>query len=211
MPWAIWSPEDFPKRSDAGYMVDYCQAYGVQIVLKAGEWTELDPDGFYTKSYSNSWVDKVADEKEVTVSAKDLAVRICRDRGGEFEGVYVPIGLMYCNTDKTGKEEIKALEEEGKKRNLEFRRRTIGVFETQFRVKSQGGPGRWTPTTYEKECYDMLGKLPPEVVNRPAVQPAAAAPVIQIVQPDPAMIAELVAAEVAKQRAAEKPKPIKVI
>src|SRR5476651_1994869 len=97
MPWQIWSPEDFPKRSDQGWLVDYAQSYGIQVILKADTWVELDPDGFYTKSYSNSWVDKTSDEKDITISAKDLAVRICKDRGGDFNGVFYPVGLMFCN------------------------------------------------------------------------------------------------------------------
>jgi len=198
MPWQIWSPEDFPKRSDAGFMVDYCQAYRIQVTLKADTWTELDPDGFYKDSYVTSWVDKEADQKEVTTSARDLAARICRDRGGEFNGVHYPVGLMFCNSDKATKEEIKALEVEGRRRNLEYRKRVVEAFETQFRVKSQGGAGRWIPNSYEKECYRLLGITPPEVVNRPAVQAPAN---IQIVQPDASMISQLIAAEVEKRMA----------
>jgi hypothetical protein len=196
MPWQIWSPEDFPKRGEQGYLVDYCTAYGIQVILHANQWTELDADGFYTKSYSNSWVDKQADEKEITITAKEIAARICRDRCGEFEGVKVPVGLMYCNSDHTKEKELKELEVEGKKRNLVYRKKVVEAFETQFRVKSQGGAGRWTPNPYERECYDVLGFAPPEVVNRPAVQAPAN---IQIVQPDAAMISQMVAAEVEKR------------
>lgn len=202
MPWAIYSPEDFPKRGDQGYLVDYAQAYRIQVALHAGMWTELDADGFYKDTYVTSWVDKEADNKEVTISAKDLATRICRDKGAEFNGVFVPVGLMFCNTDKTSKEELAQLEEEGKKRNAIFRRKTVEQFEMQFRVKMQGGPGRWAPNTYELECYNSLGQNPPEVVNRPTVQAPAN---IQIIQPDPAQLAAMVAAEVAKIEAARKP------
>lgn len=196
MPWQIWSPEDFPKRSDAGHMVDYCQAYRIQVTLKENSWTQLDPEGFYKDSYVTSWVDKEADQKEVVTSARDLAARICRDRGGDFNGVHYPVGLMFCNSDKATEKEIKELEVEGRRRNLEYRKKVVESFETQFRVKSQGGPGRWTPTTYERECYTMLNLAPPEVVNRPAQQ---VAPNIQIVQPDASMIQQLIAAEVEKR------------
>jgi hypothetical protein len=202
MPWQIWSPEDFPKRGDGGFLVDYVQAYRIQVTLKQNQWTQLDPDGFYKDSYVTSWVDKQADEKEVTISARELATRICRDKGATFNGTFYPVGLMYCNSDTTKPEELKQLVEEGIRRNYEFRNRIIEDFETQFRVKSQGGPGRWTPNTYEKECYKMLNKMPPEVVNRPVQQTA---PQVQIIQPDPAMIAQLVAqqvqAELAKRAA----------
>jgi len=198
MTWAIWSPEDFPKRGDGGYLIDYAQAYRIQITLHADQWTELDPDGFYKDTYVTSWVDKEADQKEVTISARELAARICRDRGMEFNGAYYPAGLMFCNTDKETPETMKALEVEGKRRNLEFRKKTVESFEMQFRVKMQGGPGRWTPTTYEKECYDILGVKPPEVVNRPAQQAPAN---VQIIQPDPGMISQLIAAEVEKRMA----------
>lgn len=193
MPWQIWSPEDFPKRGANGFMEDYAIAYGIQIILQKYAWTELDESGFYTKSYVSSWVDKQADEKEIVTSARDLAERICRDKCGTFEGVKVPVGLMFCNSDRTKPEEIKALEAEGKKRNLAYRKKVVQEFETQFRAKNNGDLGRWTPNIYEQECYDMLGIRAPEVVNRPA------APQIHVVQPDAAMISQLVAAEVEKR------------
>lgn len=202
MPWAIWSPEDFPKRGEQGYMVDYCIAYRIQVLLYANTWTELEKEGFYKDSYVTSWVDKSADEKEVTISARELATRICRDKGMEFNGVHYPVGLMFCNSDNTSKDEMYALEAEGKKRNLIFRKKVVDAFEMQFKVKAQGGPGRWAPNGYEEDCYKVLGIAPPEVVNRPAVQ---VAPQVQIIQPDPDMIAQLVAAEVARQRSADVP------
>ena len=198
MPWQIWSPEDFPKRGEQGYLVDYCQAYRITINLKAGQWTQLDPDGFYKDSYVTSWVDKEADQKEVTISARELATRICRDRGMEFNGTFYPVGLMFCNSDQTKPGEIAALEAEGEKRNLAFRKKTIEAFEVQFRVKSQGGPGRWAPNSYETECYKVWEMNPPEVVNRPTQQ---VAPQVTIIQPDAAMIASIVAAEVEKRMA----------
>src|SRR5712664_2750614 len=110
MPWQIWSPEDFPKRGDQGYLVDYVQAYRITVALHEDQWTQLDPDGFYKDSYVTSWVDKEADSKEVTISARELATRICRDKGMEFEGVFYPVGLMFCNSDTTKPEEVAALE-----------------------------------------------------------------------------------------------------
>lgn len=197
MPWQIWSPEDFPKRGDAGYMIDYVQAYRITINLFEDTWTQLDPDGFYKDSYVTSWVDKEADQKEITISARELATRICRDRGGEFGGIWYPVGLMFCNSDTTKPEVISQLEAEGRKRNKTYREKVVESFEMQFRVKMQGGPGRWTPTTYEKSCYDILGIKPPEVVNRPAAQ----VPQSIIVQPDASMIASMVAKEVEKRMA----------
>jgi hypothetical protein len=198
MPWQIWSPEDFPKRGDGGFLVDYCQAYRIQVILKADTWTQLDADGFYKDTYITSWVDKDADSKEITISSRELATRICRDKGIDFNGTYYSVGLMFCNSDNTNLEEISKLEAEGKRRNLAFRKKVVESFEMQFRVKSQGGPGRWAPTTYEQECYDLLKLTPPEVVNRPAAQVPAN---IQIIQPDPAVMAQLVAAEVEKRMA----------
>jgi hypothetical protein len=143
-------------------------------------------------------VDKEADEKEITISARELATRICRDRGMEFNGAFFPVGLMFCNSDTTEPKEIAALEAEGKKRNLAFRKKVIESFEVQFRVKSQGGPGRWSPNSYEMECYKVWEMSPPEVVNRPVAQTPAT---VQIIQPDAAMISTLVAAEVEKRMA----------
>lgn len=202
MPWAIWSPEDFPKRMDDGSLSDYAIAYRIQVILKANSWTYLDPDGFYRDSYTQSWVDKTADEKEVVTSAKDVAVRICRDKGQAFpiNGKHFPVGLMYCNTDKESEETIKKLEEEGKKRNLEFRKQVVNAYEVQFRLALQGKPGRLSPTGYEKECYDILGMTPPEVVNRPTESSKPSE--IRIVEPDPAVISALVQAEMEKRLAA---------
>ena len=179
-------------------MVDYAQAYRIQVILSADTWTQLDPDGFYKDTYVTSWVDKEADSKEITISARELATRICRDKGMEFNGTFYPVGLMFCNSDNTKPEEIAKLEAEGKKRNMAFRKKVVESFEMQFRVKSQGGPGRWAPNQYEEDCYKVLGMNPPEVVNRPATQ---VAPQIQIVQPDPSMMAQLVSAEVEKRMA----------
>lgn len=200
MPWAIYSPEDFPKRMDDGSLSDYAIAYRIQVILKAHQWTNLDPDGFYRDTYVQSWVDKEADSKEVVTSAKDVAVRICRDKGQSFpiNGKYFSAGLMYCNTDKETPETIKALEEEGEKRNKVFREQVVKAYEIQFRLAIQGKPGRLTPTGYEQECYDILGLKPPEVVNHPEQAPARE---VKIIEPDPEMIQQLVAAQVEKEMA----------
>lgn len=203
MPWAIYSPEDFPKRGEDGSLIDYAIAYRIQVILKADEWTMLDPDGFYRDTYVQSWVDKEADAKEVVTSARDVASRICRDKGQAFpiNGKFYSAGLMFCNTDKETPETIKALEAEGKKRNIEFRNQVVKAYEIQFRLAIQGKPGRLTPTQYEQECYNILKLTPPEVVQRQA-EPQTRAEV-KIIEPDPEMIAQLVAAEVEKAMAAK--------
>jgi hypothetical protein len=202
MPWAIYSPEDFPKRQDDGSLSDYAMAYRIQVILKAHQWTYLDPDGFYRDSYCMNSSATDADWKEVVTSAKDVAVRICRDKGQCFpiNGKYFSAGLMFCNTDKETPETIKKLEEEGERRNLEFRKQVVKAYEIQFRLAIQGKPGRLTPTSYEQECYDILKLTPPEVVNRPAEQQTQA-PVVKIIEPDPEMIQQLVAAQVEKEMA----------
>jgi len=202
MPWSIWSPENFPKRMDDGSLGDYAIAYRIQVILKAGEWTPLAEEGFYKDSYCQSFVNTEADWKEVVTSAKDVAVRICRDKGQSFpiNGKYYSTGLMYCNTDKESPEIIKALEQEGIKRNMEFRRQVVKAYEIQFRLAIQGKPGRLTPTGYEQECYDILKLTPPEVVNRPAEQ--APAREVKVIEPDPEIISQLVSAEVEKRMAA---------
>lgn len=202
MPWAIYSPEDFPKRGEDGSLIDYAIAYRIQVILKAGEWTLLDPDGFYRDNYCQSWVDKEADFKEVVTSAKDVAARICRDKGQSFpiNGKFFAAGLMYCNTDKETPETITALEVEGQKRNKAFREQVVKAYEIQFRLAIQGKPGRLTPTAYEQDCYELLKLTPPEVVQR---QPEPQAREVKIVEPDPEMLAQLVAAEVEKVMAAK--------
>jgi hypothetical protein len=201
MPWSIWSPEDFPKRMDDGSLGDYAIAYRIQVILEAGKWTPLAEEGFYRDSYCQSFVNTEADWKEVVTSAKDVAARICRDKGQAFpiNGKYYTAGLMFCNTDNEPPETIKALEAEGMKRNMEFRKQVVRAYEIQFRLAIQGKPGRLTPTGYEQECYDTLGLVPPEVVARPQEAPMARE--VKVIEPDLEMIAQLVAAQVEKEMA----------
>ena len=182
---AIYSPEDYPKFIDGG-MTDYRQAFGVQVILHAHQWTELDELG-YKQVYYNSWQD--SEGKEIFISSKQLAERIVGD--------YKMRGLRWANLDKISPEEKKAIEMEGDAQNLKFRKMMVERFEIAFRVASQGQPGgRLVPNAYEDECYKLLGMMPPEIVQRVQVQ-SNLEPVM--VQPDPALMAQLVSQEVARQ------------
>lgn len=194
MPWSIYSSEDFPKMQRDGYWADYRGANGMTIILKGHQWNDLDELG-YKKDYYNSWVEAAGDAKEIFVSSKQVAERIVRDAVGMFGQRLMPLGMAFCNTDKTSEKEMKELAKAAETQNLAYRKCVVEEFEIQFRGKVQGGPGRYIPTLYEEECYNLLEMRLPEVIQKPQV------PQQIIVQPNEAMIAELVTAEVNKRMA----------
>ena len=82
--WAIYSPEDFPKwDEDNAHWTDYRQSLGVQVVLKAGQWTPLggtDGEGLgYKQTRWESWVDAAGEGRESFVTCKDVALRMAGD------------------------------------------------------------------------------------------------------------------------------------
>src|SRR5207253_5204739 len=165
MPWAIYSCEEYPKwDADNNCMTDYRQALGVQVILHAHAWTELED--FYKHVRYESWVDAAGEGREAVISGRQVAERMA----GDFH----LRGIACANLDKISKEEKAAIEKAAEERNLKFRRMFVDRFEQQFRTKSQGGPGRWTPNTYEAECYKILGLTPPDVVQRIPEQKAPA-------------------------------------
>jgi len=188
--FAIYSPEDFPKWTEDG-MADYRQAFGIQVVMKAHTWTELkgqDGEGLGWKmEYFNNWVDAAGDAKETFHSCKDVATRIV----GDFK----ERGLRFANLDKITAKEKKEIETQAEEVNLNFRRKFVQRFEISFRERLQANPGRLTPNAYEEECYKILGMTPPEIVARPQAPQAQQV----VVQPDPAMIQDMVRLELEKQ------------
>lgn len=194
MPWALYSPENYPKQTEDG-MADYRQAYGVQIILHAHSWTELDELGYKIEYYGN-WIEAAGDAKEVFVSSEQIASRIAGDfkmrgiRAAKLEGDKCYIRNMQGKLEETAKEVI---ENESKQQNLRFRKQMVDRFEVQFRIASLGQPGgRLVPTAYEEECYKMIGSKPPELVQR---IPEAPKQQTIIAQPDPELIALLVKQE----------------
>ena|SRR5271156_6707201 len=187
--WSVYSPEGFPKWTEDG-MADYRQAFGIQVTMKAHEWTALtgqDGEGLGWKvEYFGNWVDGAGDGKEIFISCKQWAERVI----GDFK----ERGLRYANLEKISAKEKKAIEDDAEKANLLFREKFVKRFEISFRERLQGNPGRLTPNAYEEECYKILNLTPPEIVAR------AAAPQNQqiVVQPDPEMIQAMVALEVQK-------------
>lgn len=162
--WAIFSPEDFPKRQNDGSMADYKTMFGVTVILKAGEWTELEDEGYDKKSWTDWQHAKEEDNPRVVHhSSRAFAERLCAQPPFGFADV----GLVCANLERTKPEEKKALEDRANAQNLKYRKDVINNFEVQFRLKSQGGAGRLVPTLYEEECYKLLGIEVPQIVNRP--------------------------------------------
>lgn len=189
MAWAVYSAEDFPKWDEENKcQTDYKQALGVQVILRAHQWTNLDEFGYKHTRYE-SWVDGAGEGKEHFVSSKEVAVRLAGDFGS--------VGIGVADLDRISDQERQTIEKRCEEMNMKHRKRFVDRFEQQFRVKTQGGPGRWVPNTYEQECYDLHGIVPPEVVQRANQQPANPVQVIET-KIDPELLATLVAAEVAK-------------
>lgn len=188
MSWAIYSPEDYPKRdTENNEWVDYKAALGCTIILKAHEWTELDD--FYKHTHFESWVQDQGNAREIVVTGKQVAERM--------QGDFRLRGIRCANLDKITPEEKAVIEKDAEEANMKFRWLFITRFEQQFRVKTQGGPGRWIPNFYEEECYKLHNRKPPDVVPQATAAPAT--PII--VQPDQEMINQLVAQQVEKQLA----------
>jgi hypothetical protein len=187
MAWSVYSPEDFPKwDEDNNCMVDYRQALGVQVIFHAHQWTTLDD--FYRHVRYESWVDAAGEGRESIITGKQLAERLAGDFGSR--------GLAMADLDKISAEQKKDIESKAEARNMKHRRLFIDRFEQQFRSKMQGGPGRWTPNTYEAECYKLHGLKPPETVTK-APEERDSKPQIIIQQPDPEMIQQMVSQQVA--------------
>jgi hypothetical protein len=194
--WALYSAEEFPKWTDDGW-ADYVQALGVQVILKAGEWTELkgeDGDGLLWRiTHYGNWIDAAGDAKETAVTCKQVAERIA--------GHYRLRGVRCADLDRTSPEQKKAIEEDSKAANLRFRELFVKRFEHQARLFSLGQPGgRATPTPYEEECYKLLGKKLPDfgISSQPVQGPA---PHIIVQEISPEVLAAAVAAEIARQTA----------
>jgi hypothetical protein len=186
--WSVYSAEDFPKwDEDNTCMTDYRQALGVQVILKAGQWTKLED--FYKLTRWESWIDAAGEGRTDVVTGREVAERLT----GDFRSR----GITSADLDKITDKVREALERDANEQNLKLRRMFVNRFEEQFRTKMQGGPGRWIPNTYEMECYRLLGLKPPDVVRQDA--PATEQKQIVIEQKiDPEFLAQLVAAEVAK-------------
>jgi hypothetical protein len=182
MPWAIYSPEDYPKWDvDNNCQTDYRQALGVQVILHAHQWTEVED--FYKHVRYESWVDASGEGRESVITGRQL----CERMAGDFK----LRGIRSANLDRITEKEKKAIEQDGEEQNLKFRKMFVNRFEEQFRVKTQGGPGRWTPNTYEAECYALLNLKPPDVVQRIPEQQKSE-PVIIEQKIDPEFLQQLI-------------------
>lgn len=189
MPWSVYSSEDFPKwDSENGCQCDYLQALGVQVILRAGKWTHLED--FYKHVRYESWVDAAGDGRESITTGQQVAERL--------HGDFRLRGVRCANLDKITDSEREAIEVDSKQVNLKLRRMFVDRFEQQFRTKMQGGPGRWLPNPYEAECYQLLGLKPPDTVQKQTEERVAQPAVVIKESVDQELLAQLVAAEVAR-------------
>lgn len=193
MAWGIYSAEAFPKWDvENGCMVDYRQSLGVQVILHAKTWTTLED--FYTITRYESWIDAAGEGKEAIITGKQVAERMT----GDFR----LRGIGCCDMNKATDAEKEKIATDCDAQNMKYRRMFIDRFEQQFRTKTQGGPGRWTPTSYEDECYKLHGLKPPDVVQK---APEHREQDVKIIKEsvDPEILQQLVQAEVERQRMAQ--------
>ena len=188
MSWNVYSAEDFPKwDEDNTCMTDYRQALGIQVILKAKQWTKLED--FYKLTRYESWIDAAGEGRESVHTGREVAERLT----GDFR----LRGIACADLDRITDKEREKIEHDANEQNLKLRRMFVNRFEEQFRTKMQGGPGRWIPNTYEMECYRILGLKPPDVVQKVA-DTSQQQPIVIEQKVDPEFLAQLVAAEVAK-------------
>lgn len=67
-----------------------------------------------------------------------------------------PRGVVFTDHEPTAAERA-TLEKQAQERNIEFRLAAIQHYEDQVREHETGNPARTKPTTYELECYEILG------------------------------------------------------
>lgn len=67
-----------------------------------------------------------------------------------------PRGVVFTDHEPTAAEKA-TLEKEALDANIQFRLEAIQHYEDQVREHETGNPARTKPTTYELECYEVLG------------------------------------------------------
>jgi len=67
-----------------------------------------------------------------------------------------PRGVIFLDHEPTAAEKVE-LEAQATKANIQFRMEAIQFYEDQVREHDTGNPARTKPTTYELECYELLG------------------------------------------------------
>ena len=146
----VYSVEPMPRvdlfgKRDYNPANDYIAYNGIYLPpIAAKTWTRID-DRFASLRHHDR-TDKQGHRYHVFA---DEIVKANQER-------LRPRGVMFTDHEPTAAEKAQ-LEQEALNNNLQFRMEVIQFYEDQVREHETGNPARTKPTTYELECYEVLG------------------------------------------------------
>ena len=158
MAYYLYSPEPFPakRKRNSAYQdaVEYIEYNGFRMAgpIPANEWLKVP------RHFSRLEFESYMDHRGSKVVMLD-------DEWAEaIKALFGPRGVIVVeDSELLGNKE--QLEEESKQINLEFRKAAIEEFERNLSERKVTGKGRPYPTSYEEECYEVLGLTKPYSVD----------------------------------------------
>lgn len=153
MPIYIYSAEAFPGPNNK---FEYVQVLGHQIILEAGRWTKLP-----TRFERPYWTDfkhrgEFSTNKAVSYAQRDVHVN--DEVAAEIILRYGFRGVTQMDEDpETHRIPASKLEAAAIAQNRKWREHIISRFENERKMRHMTGHGRLEPTSYELECYSVLG------------------------------------------------------
>lgn len=166
---AIWiySVEGFPGTRESGRHTEYCEMYGLTIILKPKEWTKLDgnEDGLFKGKYVRYfWKDSIQRGPKSTNDARPTAVRevfLAEELADAIIMKYGGIGLakLDCSTPYSPENKSTAmqLESQALEQNKRYRASIVARFNDERKARQLTGRGRLEPSAYELDCHRVLG------------------------------------------------------
>jgi hypothetical protein len=146
----VYSVEPMPRvdlfaKRDYSPDNDYIHYNGIHLApIDAKTWTRID-DRFKSLRHH----DRTDRQGHTYHVFADEIVKANRERLG-------PRGVVFTDHEPSATEKLE-LEKLALERNLQFRLETIQHYEDQVREHETGNPARTKPTSYELECYEVLG------------------------------------------------------
>lgn len=146
----VYSVEAMPRvdlfnKRDYNPANDYIAFNGIYLPpIAAKTWTRID-DRFRSLRHH----DRTDKQGHVYHVFADEIVKANQER-------LRPRGVIFTDHEPTAAEKS-TLEQDALNANLQFRMEAIQFYEDQVREHETGNPARTKPTTYELECYEVLG------------------------------------------------------
>jgi hypothetical protein len=152
----VYSVEPMPRTDLFGKNYnpnnDYIAYNGIYLPpIEAKTWTKID-DRFRSVRHH----DRTDRQGHAYHVFADEIVKANRER-------LLPRGILFTDHEPTTAEKDE-LEKKALDLNVQFRLEAIQHYEDQVREHDTGNPGRTKPTTYELECYEVLGMERPHSV-----------------------------------------------